>query len=253
MSNFLEKLKCINTTVGLTIVLIICVGIIGSGLALGIADLVIGIKYLQSECSIENLANYLIVLGPFCIINFIILIIGVFYENINKKINNIKCLFNIMAFITYCICIWGMTLVWDTDGKSCPNTLYNYAYYRTVVFIFIGVAILTILISGLTISCCYFCIVNCCYNQDANHNPANPKSLSQIDDKFDTYDKKMNDIDIMLNTVLNTVLNNDEILNNYKTSNYKTSNYETSNYETSNSNDNSNNNVCIPIVYTSEC
>lgn len=250
----MEKLKCINTTVGLTIVLIICIGIIGSGLALGIADLVIGIKYLQSECNIENLANYLIILGPFCIINFIILIIGVFYENINKNTKNINCLFNTIAFITYCICIWGMTLIWDTDGKYCPNTLYNYAYYRTVVFIFIGVAILAVIVSGLTISCCYFCIVNCCC-QDDKHNPANPKSLSQINGKFDTYDKKMNDIDIKLNTVLNTVLNsvlnNDEILNNYETSNYETSN--TNNSNNSNDDNNSNRNICIPITYTSEC
>jgi hypothetical protein len=126
-NNSVPYVKCVLYT----ILLIVAFAIIISGLALGITDIVIGAKFLRSDCHIHDLAKYLIVMGVFSIVNFLIFCTTKCKKNDNDK-NDMSACEYLFAFIGISIGIWGMTLVWNSEQNTCPSTLYNYAYYRTV-------------------------------------------------------------------------------------------------------------------------
>lgn len=138
------------------IIIIAMIAIIYSGLALGITDIVIGAKYLHNDCHIHDLAEYLIVMGVFSIINFIILTTK--DETPDGKKNFSKKYEYVFSAISCVIAIWGMILIWDTNKGDCASTLYNYAYYRTIIIVFIMTAVLaSIVILAMTLlvhSCC---------------------------------------------------------------------------------------------------
>lgn len=132
------------------------------GLAVGIADIVIGAKYLHSTCHIDNLAEYLIVAGVLGIICFLLRCIRKHKagnDNENPDDSEPSC-FEWLFILTYVsILIWGMTLVWDTKCMDCPSTLYDYAYYRTSIGIFLGAAILAL---AVLYCICSVSVVACC-------------------------------------------------------------------------------------------
>jgi hypothetical protein len=131
------------------IICIAAIAVIISGLALGITDIVIGAKFLHNDCTnIHELPTYIIVFGVFNIINFII-----FCKKQLKGEDDYLVGEYLLMFISIGISIWGMTLVWNTERGDCPSTLYNYAYYRTFVFVFTMTAIFASFMSFITFGC----------------------------------------------------------------------------------------------------
>jgi hypothetical protein len=176
-----------------------------AGLAIGIADIVIGAKYLYTDCHIGNLAEYLIVAGVIGIICFLLRCCR--KKNAGKDGENpddsepsgIEWLFILTAMS---ILIWGMTLVWDTERGDCPVTLYEYSYYVTVVSMFICVAVLALAVlycicSVSVVACCdtdtnTSCVIECgtCITgkkptQNTN-TQANIRQLNEMNNTLDT-------------------------------------------------------------------
>lgn len=154
-----------------TIVIVAMLAIVFSGLALGITDIVIGAKYLHDDyCHIHDLPKYLIAMGVFSIINFIILITK--DEKPDGTSNFSKKYELLFGAISMAIAIWGMTLVWESEKANCASTLYNYAYYRTVVSVFIMTAVFASMIIFMVMMlfcacCCETCLENCIASKSA--------------------------------------------------------------------------------------
>ena len=193
--------------------IIICIAalaVIISGIALGITDIVIGAKFLHDECHIQELPTYLIVLGVFSIINFILFCI----KKIKGEDDYSACEY-LFAFMSIAIYIWGMTLVWNTELGDCPSTLYNYAYYRTIVFVFIMTAIFAITVTFITgvILCVCFCdswLDNCIKKEpdsDIEVTNANTTAmpLGVSSNSFNDNIRQMQNISVMLDSVLNKI------------------------------------------------
>jgi hypothetical protein len=145
----------------------IAVGLELLGLAIGITDIVIGAKYLHSSCHIDNLAEYLIVAGVLGIVCFLLRCIR--KKNAGKDGENPddrepSCFEWLFIISNVSILIWGMTLVWDTKRVDCPSTLYDYAFYRTSIALFLGAAILAL---AVLYCICSVSVVACC-DSDAN-------------------------------------------------------------------------------------
>ena len=182
MANTNKKLSCTKKVI-YVIIGVCAFAIVISGLALGITDIVIGAKFLHSDCHIHDLPKYLVVMGVFSIVNFLILILC----NIGKRESNTDpttCEY-LFTFISIGIGIWGMTLVWNSEQDTCPSTLYNYAYYRTVVFVFIITAIFAIALIFMIGSACCGCFCEPCIDMclqwdnvsDIEITNANTKSM----------------------------------------------------------------------------
>ncbi len=137
------------------------------GLAIGITDIVIGAKYLHSTCHIDNLAEYLIVAGVLGLVCFLLRCIrkkNAGKDNENPDDSEPSCIEWIFILTHLSILIWGMTLVWDTKRMDCPSTLYEYAYYRTVIGIFLCASILAL---AVLYCICSVSVVACC-DSDSN-------------------------------------------------------------------------------------
>lgn len=155
------------TAVGACICVPIILAIELANLAIGIADIVIGAKYLHADCHIQDLAEYLIIIGVIGLCCFLLRCCR--KKNAGKDGENqddsepsgIEWIF-MLAVMS--IIIWGMTLVWDTERDNCQVTLYEYGYYRTVIGMFIGVAMraLAVLYRICSVS------VVACYDSDSN-------------------------------------------------------------------------------------
>ncbi len=162
-----EGLLTCFTAVGACICVPIILAIELAGLAIGIADIVIGAKYLRADCHIQDLAEYLIIVGVIGLCCFLLRCCrkkkaGKDGENPDdSEPSGIEWIF-MLAVMS--IIIWGMTLVWDTERGNCPVTLYEYGYYRTVVGMFICVAILAL---AVLYCICSLSVVACC-GSDSN-------------------------------------------------------------------------------------
>lgn len=155
------------TAIGACICIPIMLALELAGLAIGIANIVIGAKYLHTDCHVQDLAEYLIIAGVIGLCCFLLRCrrkkkAGKDGENPDdSEPSGIEWLF-ILASAS--ILIWGMTLVWGTERGNCPVTLYEYGYYATVVSMFICVAILAL---ALLYCICSVSVVACC-DSDAN-------------------------------------------------------------------------------------
>lgn len=148
---------------------------------------------MRNDCHIHNLQTYLIVLGTCCIINFIIFYMNQKKQNSDQEQEQASDTDNkgsyelngkLFKFITVCISIWGMTLVWDTEQGNCPSTLYNYAYYRTIVFVFIMTAIIAIMAIFSIGALLYLCFYGkwCCIWIDTDSDTdSNTNTNANID------------------------------------------------------------------------
>jgi len=157
---------CVTATIA-CICVPIAVGLELLGLAIGIADIVIGAKYLHSTCHIDNLAEYLIVAGVLGLVCFLLRCTRkqkAGKDNENPDDSEPSGLEWLFILTQVSILIWGMTLVWDTKRMDCPSTLYEYAYYRTVIGIFLGASILAL---AVLYCICSVSIVACC-DSDSN-------------------------------------------------------------------------------------
>lgn len=167
MSDTTNGLVTCVTTIGACLCISIMTALELAGLALGIANIVIGSKYLHSECHIQDLAEYLIVAGVIGLVCFLLRCCRkkkAGKDGKNPDDSEHSCI-EWLFIITYVsILIWGMTLVWDTERGNCPATLYEYGYYLTVVSMFICVAILAL---AVLYYICSVCVVTCC-DSDAN-------------------------------------------------------------------------------------
>lgn len=133
-------------------------------LPLGIADIVIGAKFMNDNCHIHNLQLYLIILGCVCIINFNVFITQ--HKNDDGSKNFSMKYIYIFNAIEIGVNIWGMILVWDSRMCDCSSTLFNYAYYRTIIIMFIitglfAYRVMTVLFVVLGSCCCEEWINNC--------------------------------------------------------------------------------------------
>jgi hypothetical protein len=184
--------------------------IVLAGLAIGVADIVIGARYLHSTCHIDDLAVYLIVAGVLGLVCFLLRCCRkkkAGKDGENPDDSEPSCI-EWLFIITYVsILIWGMTLVWDTERGDCPVTLYEYGYYRTVIGIFIGTAIMAI---AMLYCICSVGIVACC-DSDANTSCVvecgtcmtgkKPKTNAKLQENINQINEMMN----MLNTVNETI------------------------------------------------
>ena len=182
------------------------------GLAIGIADIVIGAKYLHSTCHIDDLAEYLIVAGVLGLICFLLRCCrkhkaGKDNENPNdSKPSGIEWLF-ILTNVS--ILIWGMTLVWDTKRMDCPIPLYEYAYYRTSIGIFLGAAILAL---AVLYCICSVSVVACC-DSDSNTSCIiecgsciTCKKPSKPNQQLRANIEQINQMNITLDRIMETIL-----------------------------------------------
>lgn len=157
-----------------TIIIIVLYMIIIGCVALGFVDIAIGMTYMYDACHISYLAPYLVLLGPFCIISTIMSAI----KDADTPPAFSRLHYIIITFVMS-IAIWGMTLVWDTDQGNCPVTLYNYAYYRTIVSMFISVAIVAIgccACSAIVVCGCCGCVLD----DNKSNNDEFEKSLGNL-------------------------------------------------------------------------
>ena len=105
-----------------------------SSIGLGIADIVIGSK--MDTCHIDSLDTYLIISGS--------LLLGYIIVNVlfgKDDNNNVHPSAQLISLSYVGIIIWGMSILWDTESGDCNLGQYNYAYYRTVVVMWIAVAV----------------------------------------------------------------------------------------------------------------
>jgi len=114
-----------------------------SGLALGIADIVIGAKWKSCYLNDDNADIYLIVSGSIQLAGFLI------YSNdkktSNENNNGSMGLCGLILTASISVLIWGMTIVWDTEKGNCDSGQYDYLYYRTIVAMFIEVVLFILL------------------------------------------------------------------------------------------------------------
>lgn len=196
------------TAVGACICIPIMLALELTGLAIGIANIVIGAKYLHNECHIHNLAEYLIVSGVIGLCCFLLRC-----RRKNKAVKDGENPYNsepsgiewLFILTSASILIWGMTLVWDTERGNCPVTLYSYSYYVIVISMFICVAILALAVlycicSVSVVACCdsdanTSCVIECgtCITgkkpkQNTKHQ-ANINQLTEMANDLDTIDE----------------------------------------------------------------
>lgn len=122
----------------------IAVAIIINSCALSITDIVMAKLFADSPCHIKYLAVYLYVNGTVSLINM------VFVLFVKKGELCFKALWVIVGIMVPAVACWGMSLIWNTSRGDCPAIYYNYAYYRTVIYMFVG--IITVCISGIMVS-----------------------------------------------------------------------------------------------------
>jgi hypothetical protein len=132
--------KCIT---GITLVALI-LGFCLSGLTLGIIDIIIGSKWQSCYLDDYKADTYLIVSGALLLAGIIL------YSNSKKdpdnENNESQGLAGLVSAAYLGVLIWGMTIVWDTEQLDCKKGQYDYLYYRTVVVMFIYVALLALLV-----------------------------------------------------------------------------------------------------------
>ena len=139
-----------------TIIQIICicavnisaVAVIINSCVLGIVDIVIAKLFADSPCHITYLSIYLYIFGTFSLINMIFVL---FIKKDKPRL--LKAFWVIVMIIMIVVPCWGMALVWNTDRGNCPALYYNYAYYRTVIYMFLGLACLCIAVIISLIKC----------------------------------------------------------------------------------------------------
>ena len=142
-------LECCQGAVGgcgavLLVILVIAVAL--SSLALGIADIVVGVKWNECHMNDRDADIYLIVSGA---VTLATLVVG----NINrstKQDENDPGRYALMAGLltvsTFGILCWGMDVVWDQEQGDCSKGQFDYLYYRTIVVMFTFVASLALLL-----------------------------------------------------------------------------------------------------------
>jgi hypothetical protein len=125
--------------------LIICI-------ILSIFDIVIGSIWDHCYLNDNRVNLYLILSGSFLltttIISIVIIILEIRnkdYESLNEVDNNLIQTLLALPAVTYMsILIWGMSILWGTHIHNCNEGQYNYAYYRTIVVIFLIVTFVSL-------------------------------------------------------------------------------------------------------------
>lgn len=137
--------------VGASLLGLIIFAISMAGVALGIADIVIGAKWDNCHLSDDDADVYLIVLGCLSILCFLFTGYSSSKGEEAKENAGRGSLVG-LAFIG--VLIWGMTIFWDSDQLDCSSGQYDYGYYRTVVTMFFLTAVFGLLIIGGMIAMC---------------------------------------------------------------------------------------------------
>lgn len=122
-----------------------------SGLALGIASVVIGAKWHDCYLNDDDADVYLIVVGSLMIAAFVCQAIWGKKKEDDEGNNGYS---GLIGLATFGVLIWGMTIFWDTKQGDCSKGQYDYGYYMTHVLMFLVVAIVAIMcIVGLIMAC----------------------------------------------------------------------------------------------------
>jgi len=136
---FKDSGKFLSGVVLIVLVLALCF----SGIALGIADIVIGAKWKECYLNDDSADIYLIVSGALLLA--CVMLVG------NSKTNNeeeekhrSRGLYGLVTTASFGVLIWGMTIVWDSEQGDCDKGQYNYLYYRTIVIMFMGIGIVAL-------------------------------------------------------------------------------------------------------------
>ena len=139
---------------GALILSILFIAVTFSGLALGIADVVIGAKWDDCYLNSDDADIYLIVSGSILIASFVFNILNQHSKKDKDNKGNYTGLLIILFIAFLGILIWGMTIVWDTDQGDCSKSQYDYLYYRTVVVMFINVTVFVLLLMAVFCGVC---------------------------------------------------------------------------------------------------
>lgn len=135
---------------GAVILFLLIIVLMFSGVAIGIADIVIGAKWAECHMNEHDADIYLIVSGA-------VLLSAIVVGNINDKTKESEndagryaLLTGLLGTASFGILCWGMDIIWDQEQGDCLKGQFDYLYYRTAVIMWmfvtvIGMGILAVL------------------------------------------------------------------------------------------------------------
>lgn len=134
---------------GAVLLVLLLIAVVFSGLALGIADIVIGVKWNDCHMNERDADIYLIVSGA---VTLAAIVVG----NINNQSKTEEgdpgrhaLLAGLLSVSTFGILCWGMDVVWDQEQGDCSKGQFDYLYYRTIVVMWLLVASIGLLLLAL--------------------------------------------------------------------------------------------------------
>lgn len=125
-----------------------------SSLALGIADVVIGAKWNDCHLNDDDADVYLIVSGSILLSCFVLSMLNKNSKQDDYDAGSFAGTLVLLCIASLGILIWGMTIVWETEQGDCSKGQYDYLYYRTVVVMFLNVAVFALILLGLFCGVC---------------------------------------------------------------------------------------------------
>ena len=146
---FVKIILSIASIIWSIIVIAAFVALIG----LKISDIVVASKW--EDCHLENVDIYLYTAGATGLATLLFL-----YLASKSDDDPFKKLATLSSLGHYGVIIWGTTILYNSDVGDCDGKYYDYAYYRTLVVVFIVPAILLCYLVAIVIGyCCGECAV----------------------------------------------------------------------------------------------
>jgi len=140
---------CLDTLV-IVIIVLIDLLLFASSFAFGITNIVIGSKW--EDCHLDKVDSYLIAIGSLGLCYAILW--GGNKTDSSKKHGEQSDLQKLAGFAILGLLIWGTTIFYDSEQGNCRSSYYKYAYYYTLISMFLTVAYVSILILGFVIPIC---------------------------------------------------------------------------------------------------
>lgn len=126
------------------------------GLGLGIASIIIGVKWKDCYLNDDDAPLFLILFGSLSLGA----IVSSYYVYELKKKGHNPGLSGLIAALCSAgdagVLIWGLTIFWDTEQGDCNAGQYDFGYYMPHVLVFMVTAIFAmIVVVALTMGCWY--------------------------------------------------------------------------------------------------
>lgn len=141
--------KCVKIILSIASIIwsIILIAAFVALIGLKISDIVVASKW--DDCHLENVDIYLYTAGATGLATLLFLYLASKSDDDPfKKLATLSCLGH------YGVIIWGTTILYYSDVGDCTERYYDYAYYRTLVVVFIVPAILLCYLVSSAIGCC---------------------------------------------------------------------------------------------------